>query len=64
MINYPLSTDERIALMTSIFSDRNETDVAGHLPGSHAQTFVDMIDQVNSHTISCSNTEDKVTDLD
>ena len=56
LISDPLSTDERTALITSIFSDFDEIEVeiVGRLSGGSAQTFVDKIDEVNSHPISRS----------
>jgi len=38
--------DERISLITDIFSDRDETEVVRHLCGDDAQTFVNIIDEV------------------
>ena len=46
LINRPLSADERISLITTIFSDRNETEAVSHLCGDDAQSFVDVIDEV------------------
>ena len=46
LINRPLATDERISLITTIFSDRNETEAVSHLSEDDAQSFVDMIDEV------------------
>ena len=42
--------DERISLLTTIFTERNEAEVAGNLSGDDAQTFIDMIDEVSVHT--------------
>ena len=45
-IDSHLSTDERISLITAIFSNRDETEAIKLLCGEDAQTFVDVIDQV------------------
>ena len=49
MINRPLAKDERISLITDIFSDRDETEVVKCLSGDDAQSFVDVIDEVLPH---------------
>ena len=49
MISDTLSTDERIPLIKSIFSDRDEVAVFEYLSGDDAQGFVDVIDEVSSH---------------
>ena len=49
LITYPLPTQECIPLITSIFSDHIESKVVGYLSGGDAQTFVDMVDEVNFH---------------
>ena len=46
MIDCPLTTDERVSLITAIFSDRNEIDVVKRLRGDDAQSFVDVMDEV------------------
>ena len=46
LIDRPLAADERITLITAIFSDRNETEVVRRLCGDDAQRFVDVIDEV------------------
>ena len=53
LITFPLSEDERISRITSIFSDRNEIKAAIDLSGEDAQAFIDAIDEVNSHTALC-----------
>jgi len=52
LTNNPLSMHECIPLMTSIFSDRNDVDVVGHLSGDDAQAFVDVIYEVSIHTLT------------
>lgn len=54
---------ERTALITSIFSDRDEIEVVRRLSGGDAQAFIDAVDQVNSHTISSLKTGDSLTFL-
>ena len=41
-----LSVDERIPLLTSIFSDRDEVEVFKYLSREDAQAFIDVIDGV------------------
>jgi len=42
----PLDANERISLITDIFSDRSKIDAVRHLRGNDAQSFVDVIDEV------------------
>ena len=46
LIDLPLTTDERVSLITTIFSDHDETEVVRWLRGDDAQSFVDVIDEV------------------
>ena len=46
LISCPLTTNERISLITAIFSDGIGTETVKHLRGDDAQTFVDVIDEV------------------
>jgi len=46
LISRPCATDERISLITGIFSDSNETQVVKGLRGDDAQVFVDVMDEV------------------
>ena len=52
LITHPFLMHERIALITSIFSDRNEVEVVGHLSGDDAQAFVDVIDEASIQMLS------------
>ena len=52
LITHPLLAHERITLIISIFSDRNEIEVVGHLSGDDAQAFVDIIDEVSIQVLS------------
>ncbi|KAF9643889.1 kinase-like protein [Thelephora ganbajun] len=45
LIGHPFSTDERISLLTSIFSDNNEIEMVRHLSRDDAQVFIDVIDE-------------------
>ncbi|KAF9642010.1 kinase-like protein [Thelephora ganbajun] len=45
LINCPLTMDERISLITAIFSDRKETEAVKRLRGGDTQSFVDVIDE-------------------
>jgi len=50
LISHGLSTDERVSLITSIFSDRDKTEEVERLSGDDAQTFIDVIDEVSVYT--------------
>ena len=54
LIDHLLSTNERISLITTIFLDHNQIETVEQLYGENAQTFVDTIDEVSRHTMSCS----------
>ena len=58
LINHTLTMDERISLITEIFTDSNQTQMVANLSGDDAQAFVDVIDEVGPYTISYS--EDKL----
>ncbi|KAF9643876.1 kinase-like protein [Thelephora ganbajun] len=45
LISHPSSTNERISLLTSIFSERNEVKMIRHLSGDDARALVDVIDE-------------------
>ena len=59
LVNRPLTKDERISLITDIFSDPEETEVVKRLRGDDAQSFVDVIDEVLPH----SHLNNRSTDL-
>ena len=44
LLEDPLTTHERISLITTIFSDHGGAGGAGYLSGDDAQTFVDALD--------------------
>ena len=46
MIDPALVTDERVPIITAIFSDPKETKAVGHLSETNARLFVDVIDGV------------------
>ncbi|KAF9644753.1 kinase-like protein [Thelephora ganbajun] len=46
LIGHTLSTEGRVRLMASIFSDRNEVEVFEHLSKDDAQAFVNVVDEV------------------
>ena len=52
LVDDSLSVNERISLMVSIFSDHDEVEVVGRLSGDDAQTFVDLIAEVGTSTLS------------
>ena len=47
LVDRPHTADERVSLITVIFSDPNETEVVKGLCGDDAQSFIDVIDQVS-----------------
>ena len=47
LISHTLAADERISLITTIFSDHNQIGVVEQLSGDDAQTFIDTIDEVS-----------------
>ena len=51
------STDERISLITTIFSDHRQIEMVEQLSGDEAQALVDRIDEVGLHTVSCPKDE-------
>ena len=46
MIDRPFATDQRIPLITTIFSDPDEAEAVKRLCGDDAQSFIDVIDEV------------------
>ena len=48
LISHTLSTHERISLIVSIFSDRNQVKVVEGISGDDAQNFIDVIDAVST----------------
>ena len=52
LINSTLPNHERIPLIVTIFSDRNEVELVGYLCGDDAQAFIDVIDGVSLHALS------------
>ena len=51
LITHTLTTDERIFLITTIFSDHAQTEMVRRLDGDDVQAFIDAIDGVRSCTI-------------
>ena len=49
LINPTLPRRERVDLIKSIFSDRDESEAFEHLSGNDAQAFVDMITEASIH---------------
>ena len=47
LISPALATRERIPLIESIVSDRDEAEMVGHLRGDDAQAFIDVIYEVS-----------------
>jgi len=50
LINGPLAVDERISLITVIFSDRNATEEVKRLRGDDAQSIIDVMDEVFTYS--------------
>jgi hypothetical protein len=48
LTSYTFSTQERISLIVSIFSDRNQIKVVEGLSGDDAQNFIDVMDMVST----------------
>lgn len=46
LISDVLDTQQRISLITSIFSEQGGSEVVRHLRGEDAQAFIDVIDEV------------------
>ena len=49
-IDRPIAIDKRITLITAIFSDRRVAEVVKRLSKEDAQAFVDVVDEVLSHS--------------
>ena len=62
LTSHPLAADERISLITTIFSDRNQIEMVRQLSGDDAQTFIDVIDEVTFYKIPRS--EDRPVHFD
>ena len=54
LITHTLAKDERLSLITTIFSDRDQIEMVGNLSGDDAQAFVDTIDEVSLCALSSS----------
>jgi len=52
LITRTLTVDERISLMNTIFSDRDQIEIVGGLSGDDAQRFIDTADKVHPHVLS------------
>ena len=50
LIDRPLTKDERIPLITNIFSDYDELEDVKRLYRDDAQSFVDVVDEVLPHS--------------
>ena len=51
LISPALSMDERVSLITSVFSDRDEIEVFRNLSGDDARAFVDVVDEASIHVL-------------
>lgn len=63
MVNDTLAINERVSLITAIFSDRNEIEMDKHLSGDDAQTFVDKVYEVMVPSNSCHESIDYDSNL-
>ena len=50
LINSPLTTDERVSLITDLFSDPDETNTLKALSKSDAQSVINVMDGVLVHS--------------
>ena len=50
LIDRSLATDKRVSLIADLFSNRDEFEALKDLSGGDAQLFVDVIDEVPSHS--------------
>lgn len=50
LIGCALDTQERVSLITDIFSEQDESDAVEHLHRQDAQAFVDVMYEVSSQT--------------
>ena len=51
LISCPRAIDERISLITAIFSNPDETEAVKRLSGDDAQSFIDVVDEVPPHPL-------------
>ena len=49
-IDQPIAIDKRISLITAIFSNRSVAEAVKHLRREDVQAFVDVVDEVLSHS--------------
>ena len=54
LIGHVPAKRERISLITAIFSDHLQVEMAEQLSGDDAQTFIDRVDGVGLRAVSCS----------
>ena len=50
LIDHPLTRDERVSLITTVFSDRDEIEAVKRICRDDAQSFVNVIDEVLLHS--------------
>ena len=58
LIDHPLSTAERVSLITEIFSDRDRTEAVRRLSEEDAQSFIDVVDEVPSDSFTSEDSAD------
>jgi len=58
LIDHPLSAVQRVSLITEVFSDRDETEAVKCLRGRDAQSFIDVIDEVLSDSLTSEDSAD------
>ena len=46
LVDHPLPMNERVPLITDLFSDRDEVEAIKHLSRADAQSFVDALEEV------------------
>ena len=57
LIDRNLATQDRVSLITTIFSDDNQVKRVGQLSGDEAQNLIDIINGVSARSISHSRNE-------
>jgi len=63
LVSYQLHMDERVYLITTIFSDPGEVEVVGQLSGDGAQTFIDRIIEVSAHALLLPQQDGQLTSI-
>ena len=54
MISHTLAIEERVSLITEIFTDHIQVKMVANLSVDDAQDFIDVIDEASPHIVSYS----------